>query len=360
MLILQILSLLFFALAVPVGIGAGVAAFVDRQGKNIWFIWMSGQLISMALFQIVAVPVILLQKKWGLLDGRAFLVTALLFGGVTVVLALAGTIIWAKKQAGRKVLRVVKQSPSRTEKILWAAVGAILLLQLFLAVFLAFADSDDAYYLATAAITEHSDTMYIILPYTGGSTGVDIRHGLAPFPVWVAYLARVSGMHTTVIAHIVLPLLFIPLTYAVYGMIGNKLLKGKSSQLALFMMFTELLILWGNYSYYTAETFLVTRTGQGKAALANLIIPALFLLLYLMGERISENKRIEKGLWILLFALVTASCLCSTLSGFLVTVLLGLYCFCIVGVFKKWRMLLPFFACLLPAVCYSGLYILLQ
>lgn len=360
MLILQILSLLFFALAVPVGMGAGVAAFVERQEKNICFIWMSGQLLSMALFQIVTVPVILLQEKWDLLNYGAFSVAVLLFGCPAVLAAVAGSVIWFKKWGRHKTLRLVKNNPGRAEKLLWPAVGVILLIQLFLAAFLAFSDGDDAYYLAVASVTESGESMYMVLPYTGGTTGLDTRHCLAPFPVWIAFLARVSGFHTAIVAQIAIPILFIPLTYAVYGMIGNRLLKEKRGQLAVFMIFTELLVLWGNYSLYTAETFLMTRSRQGKAALGNLIIPALFLLLYLMGERIAENKRIEKGLWILLFALVAASCLCSTLGGFLVAVLLGLFWVCIIAAFRKWRMLLPSLICLLPAVCYIGLYMLLQ
>lgn len=360
MIVLQILSLLFFALAVPVGMGAGVAAFVDRQEKNICFIWMAGQLLSMALFQIVTLPVILLQEKTDSLYGRAFSLDALLFGGLTIAGALLGGIIWLKKWGKRKPLRMVKKRLSRTDKILWAVVGAILLIQLFLEVFLAFSDGDDAYYLATATITEYSDSMYMVLPYTGGATGLDTRHGLAPFPVWIAFLAKVSGMHAAVIAQIAIPILLIPLTYAVYGMIGSRLVKGVRTHLAVFMIFTELLVLWGNYSLYTAETFLMTRTGQGKAALGNLIIPSLFLLLYMMGERIAANKRIEISLWLLIFALVTASCLCSTLGGFLVAVLLGLFCICVMGVFRKWKLLLPSLICLLPAAFYIGLFILLQ
>lgn len=360
MLILQILSLLFFALAVPVGMGAGVAAFVDGQEKNICFIWMAGQLLSMALFQIVTVPIILLQEKWEFITGKAFYVTVLLFGCLTVLSALIGGAVWLQKCGKHKALHLVKNNPGRMEWILWSAVGAILLVQLFLAVFLAFSDGDDAYYLATATITESGNSMYRVLPYTGGTTELDTRHGLAPFPVWIAFLARVSGFHAATVARIALPLIFIPLTYAVYGMIGNRLLKEKRRRLAIFMIFTELLVLWGNYSLYTAETFLMTRTRQGKAALGNLIIPALFLLLYLIGERIAENKRIEKSLWILLFVLVTASSLCSTLGGFLVAVLLGLFCFCIIVAFRKWRICLPSLLCLLPAVCYIGLYMLLQ
>lgn len=360
MIILQILSLLFFALAVPVGMGAGAAAFVDRQEKNICFIWLAGQLLSMALFQVVTVPVILLQEKWRFLDRRAFSVVALLFGILTVASAFAGGTIWIKKWGGRKALRVVEERRNKAETLLWCAVGIILLLQLFFAVFLAFSDGDDAYYLATATITEYSDSMYTILPYTGGTTGLDTRHGLAPFPLWITFFARVSGIHTAVIAHIVLPLLLIPLTYSIYYMIGSRLVKGKRAHLAVFMIFTQLLVLWGNYSLYTAETFLMTRTGQGKAVLGNLIIPALFLLLYMMGERIAENKRIERCLWILMFALVTASCLCSTLGGFLVAVLLGLFCVCVIGVFRKWKLLIPSLICLLPAAFYIGLFILLQ
>lgn len=359
MLILRILSLLFFAVVLPLGMGAGAAAFVDRQERNIGFMWMAGQLTAMALFQAVAVPVILLQEKLGFLYGGGFSLVVWIFGCASGAAAVAGGAVWLKKRGRRTALRIVEK-PKKTTVCLWTAVGALLLLQLFLAVYLSFPDGDDAYYVAVSTITEASDRMYLLHPYVGETTKLDIRHGLAPFPVWIAFLARVSGIHPAIVSKIAMPLLLIPLTYVIYGMTGSRFLKGRREGLAVFMLFIELLVMWGNYSIYTAETFLMTRTRQGKAALGNLVIPAMIFLFCLIGERMAENKKTEKGLWTLLFAAVTAAGLCSTLGSVLVILLLGMFCLCAAAVYKRWKLLLPAAVCILPGLANTGLYLLLR
>lgn len=352
MLVLQIGILLLFMVAVPLGTGAGMAAFVDRQEKNAGFMWMAGYLVLLAVFQILSVPLII--------KGAHFSTLALWFAVLCVLLFAAGVTVWLYHMRKRPALQVVKEKAGKREIILWAVFGALLFLQLFLAGYLTFADGDDAYFVTVATIADGTDTLYLYLPYTGGTTSLDMRHALAPFPLYIAFLARVTGLHTATVAHIVLPVVFIPLTYCIYGLIGSRLLKGKSRQLPVFMIFTELLILWGNYSLYTAETFLMTRTRQGKAALGNIMVPAFFLLVYLVGERLAENKRVERSLWVLLFSLTTFSCLCSTFGGFLTAVLFGAFGLCALITYRRWRLLLPLALCLLPAAVYMGMYMILK
>ena len=77
--------------------------------------------------------------------------------------------------------------------LLWLCFLALLAFQLVQAVRMAYADGDDAYYVAISAITQDAENMYVKLPYTGGETGLDARHGLAPFPIWISFLARMAG-----------------------------------------------------------------------------------------------------------------------------------------------------------------------
>lgn len=352
MLILQIGLLLLFMVAVPLGIGAGIAAFVDRQERNAGFMWMAGYLVLLAVFQILSVPLII--------KGAHFSTLVLWFAMLCVLLSAAGIGVRLYHMRKRSALRAMKDKAGKREIVLWAVFGALLLLQLFMAGYLSFADGDDAYFVTVSTIADGTDTMYFYLPYTGGTTSLDMRHALAPFPLYIAFLARVTGFHAATVAHIVMPVILIPLTYCIYGLIGSRLLKGKRRQLPVFMIFTALLILWGNYSLYTAETFLMTRTRQGKAALGNIMVPAFFFLAYLVGERLAEKKKVEKSLWLLLFCLTAFSCLCSTFGGFLTAVLFGAFGLCALITYKRWRLLLPLALCLLPAAVYMGMYMMLK
>lgn len=381
MIVLQILRLLFFAAVLPVCLGAGVTAFAEERERSIGFMWAAGQLVFMALFQILSVPVILLQEKVSFQPYGAFSVLAFFFTLTALTGSVAGIFLWRFRRGkerkaspgetagtgGLKKMRCAAAAMNKKTLLLWAVFGAGLLAQFFLVFALAFSDGDDAYYTAVANVTVASDTMYQIAPYTGEWTGLDIRHCLAPFPILVAYLSKMSGFHPLVTANIAMPLLMLSLTYCVYGLIGRRLLREKDSpssekswRFPVYMIFVEIGILWGNSSLYTAETFLMTRSRQGKAALANLIIPAVFLLMYMLAEGYSEERKGKGALWTLTAAAVTASCLCSTLGGFLLMVLLALFGICLLAVCRKWKLLPPLLLCMVPAVGYISLYLLLK
>lgn len=350
--VLQILVLFFFMVIVPLAMGAGVSVFVNKAEKNIYFMWVAGYLIMFAVFQIIAIPMIL----------KMCALTTLVwsFGTVCVLGALAGGIVRFVRGKRSATLRVVKEKErDKVAVVLWALFGVLLLIQLTAAVFMVCGDGDDSYYVAAATVAESSDKMYRILPYIGGPTSLDYRHALAPLPMFVAFLGRVTGLHTAALSHVALQFFLIPVTYCIYGLLGDRLFKGKKRAVAVFMIFVAIAIMWGNVSVYTAETFLLTRTRQGKASLANLAIPAVILLLYMVGERLAENKKVEKTLWGILFAAVTTACFFSTFGGFLTALLLGVTGLCMIVTYKKWRLILPLGISVIPAAVYSVIYIML-
>ena len=120
------------------------------------------------------------------------------------------------------------------------------------------------------------DSLYRINPYTGRSAPLDVRHALALFPIWEAFIAGMSGIHPVIVMHSVMPLLLIPLTYLLYFRIGKELFGRKRIMLPVFMILMALFQIFGNVSVYTNETFFLTRTWQGKSVAGNFILPAVF------------------------------------------------------------------------------------
>ncbi len=350
--ILQIVILLFFMAVIPLALGAGMTAFLQKEKRNVCLMLVSGYMVMFALFQIIAIPMI---EKMCTLTALVWV-----FSITCIVGAVLGGTIWWVKVGKRPVLREVTENrKDHAATVLWILFGILLLVQLLMAVFFVFADGDDAYYVAAATVAEASDKMYRILPYTGGPTSLDYRHSLAPLPMYIAFLARVTGLHTATVAHIMMQVFLIPLTYCVYGLLGDKLFKGKKRAVAAFLIFTAIAVMWGNTSVYTAETFLLTRTRQGKATLAALAIPMLILLMYMIGERLAEKKKVEYVLWVLVFATVTAACLCSSFGGFLTALLLGVTGLCMVVTYRRWWLTVHFTVCVMPAMVYSVMYIVL-
>ena len=347
--LIQILILVLLLGVVPLFVG-GIFARVDKEGLNLPLRWVSGQMLLWAGFQVICVPAVM--KK---ADFRMVVVLFAVYMGVLFLISL-GTEI--KYLAGRQKEQRVKSDFKPGTGILWLIFWSLLLFQLVQAVRLTYADGDDAYYVAVSTVTESSDRMYTAIAYTGLSTEQDLRHGLAPFPIWIAFLARVSGMPVVMTAHLAVAVTLIAMGYAALALIGNQLF-GSRAQVPLFLIFAEILVLFGGYSIYSSENFMIARSRQGKAALSSLVIPFLIFLLLYLFRKMDEGKKVYARYYLLVLAAVTTGCLCSTMGALLCCTLIGTAG--VVGFFlyRDVKRLLPLLFCCLPGIVYALLYVLL-
>lgn len=351
MLIVQIAVLSFILFVVPALVGV-LFAGERKETVGLPFFWVSGQILLWAGFLIISIPLILAEKSFSLL--------VTIFGIYTGVLTAGGVIRMARLVRGKKMCAGKNTPNGRSAvRILWLGFAVLLILQLVLTAFMAYEEGDDAFYVATATLTEGSDTMYRILPYTGMTTGLDARHGLAPFPVWVAYLARLSCMHAAVVSQIVLPLVLILMAYAIYYLIACQLFEKDTKKIPFFMIMTELLVIFGGYSVYSAENFLLVRASQGKAVIANIILPFLLYLMMLLLKKLQHQERANVFFWGLLASTMIAGCLCSTLGTMLTCMFLGIVGVCAVFAYRKWSVLVPMALCCVVPAGIAFLYFML-
>ena len=361
--IIGFLVLIVWLLVIPVCIGGIPAAFVDKQSKSPAFLCIAGYMLMWAVFQVICVPCVLLEEKYyGMFPAVVYG-----FGGVSILMALTGSILWYRRCRGTKsgqskagaANRKLKTALSGKEKIAWVIFGLLLTVQLAASVFMTYGDGDDAFYVVVSTLTEASDTLYKIMPYSIGETGLDIRHGLAPFPIWIAFLARISGFKVAFVAHVAVGTFLIGLTYVIYYKIGELLWEDRRENLPIFLSFTALLVMFGDYSYKTPENFMIARSRQGKAALGNIIVPVIIMLLLMIFKQIQEQKKVQWMLWVLLCATVIAACLCSTLGTFLMCLLLGVAGLCAGVVYRHLRLTICMAVCCVPAVVFAAMYFLL-
>lgn len=363
-LIIQILILALMMYGLPVAVGYCIRAIsgkdADAKGISLPFVWIAGQMLLWAVFQLVCVPAILLEKE--------FQYVVKVFGALAVLLGVLGIGLWClnrrkgslhvvvKDEAHSPVSMIGKTAAEGGKIIPWVIFALLLLFQLVQAVRLAYGDGDDAYYVAVSSITEDAETMYRKLPYTGGSTSVDIRHGLAPFPIWIAFLARVSGIRVVSVAHVAVPLMLIPMTYGIFYLLGQRLFKGREKLLPMFLIFTEILVLFGDYSFYTAEHFMLARSRQGKAALGSIVLPMLLYLMFVLLDRLQEQKKLSARFWVLLCSVMITGCLCSSMGAFLACLMVAVTGLCAAVSYRRWRVLVPLALCCVPCVFYVLLY----
>lgn len=352
--IIQILMSGVLLFLVPAVVGT-LFEKVNIGPKKPLFYWISGQMLLWAAFQLISVPMILKQCKFSQLQ-KVYSLFLLVLSAFAII-----SLVWRLRKASKlEKEKLQKESIDGNSIFLWMVFGALLLLQLVLSVCLAYEEGDDAFYVAISTSTEQSDWMYQSLPYTGLTTGLDARHGLAPFPIWIVYLAKMAGLPAVTMAQVVLPLFVILMTYGVYYLLAEYLLADKRKWIPLFMIIVELMYLFGGYSDYSAENFLLVRATQGKAVMANVIIPTLIYLLFRLMAYIESEQKPKFVYWLLLAFAMVAGCLCSTLGTLLSCMIVGVVGICTVVVYKNWKVFIPLMiSCIIPAV-FALLYFLLR
>ena len=372
MLVIKGAGLIFWLVVIPFCMGLIPIRWIPAGKRNAGVVFIAGYLVMLPLCWLVAVPCILLVKYY------SFRTMAVWFTVLALLTAAAGAGLAAwdfreKKWISLKPELADVRRMGLEVKIEWILFFALVGWQLYKAFTLASFDGDDAEYVAQSLVTQQSETMYLIKPYTGGTTSLDIRHSLAVLPVWTAYIGRMTGVHATILAHSILPFLFIPLTYMVYYEIGKHLLRKKGEYLPVFMVIMALLQMFGNVSIFTNETFFLTRTWQGKSVAANFVIPAtVWLLLWIFDRGDGQEeagrtgnagrpvKEVQAGMWLLLCLTNMTAGVCTSMVAFLNVVLVAAVAFWMAVVERKFLILVQAgFACA-PNVIYMVLYLFLH
>lgn len=364
---IQIINFLFWLAAVPFCIGQIPAYFMpgerSTQGarRTTGVVFLAGYLLMWSVFEVIAIPAVIL------IQYDNFLFVLRWFMAAAILLSIAGILLWYLREKRRReevrpvlLSDLVRHKVSLEVRIEWLLFLALVGFQLYMSVTRASFDGDDAYYVVQSLMAQQNGGMYKNLPYTGRSSPLDIRHALAVFPMWVAFVAVKADLHATIVSHVIMPLVLIPLSYLVYYEIAKVLLASRKENIPVFMIIMGLFQLFGNVSIYTNETFFLTRTWQGKAVVGSFVIPMLFLMLLWLYA--GEKKREEQnaGLWIMLVCLNMTAGVCSSIAVFLLAILLAAAAFCLMIVEWDFRIPVKLGLTCIPNIVYVVLYVILK
>ncbi len=324
-----------------------------------------GLMLSWGILYVIAVPIMILQAlSWGTENAYAKMAVfgsnsvVLLYSIALVVITAAGLIKCAVSLKKRDKLAAPISVLGKAEMIYLSIFLALVLFQLYKAVFFAYADGDDAYYVAVSELMGNGEnSLYIKNPYTGGPTSLQLRYAMAPFPLWVGYFARIFGIKATVVSHVCMPIILIPVTYIIYNMIGEKLFEANKEKKYIFLCLLAVFILFAHYSYNSAEVFLLTRTRQGKAALANIVIPLMFCFFQNLASKDEFKVNISDYIKIELVAIATM--LTSVFGNILVLIMLfGLFIYSFIRR-AKWKDRILVATMAIPSLVVVGVYFLM-
>ena len=337
------------AVLIPFLMGCALLPVMNPKDKIAPAVMLYGWMFLFALFEILAVPCVILRASMTLLSA--------LYGGALILVSLLGGILLILQL--RKKDGAFRWLPSLRGASAWTKSGTVLFL-ILLALTLVYLcthiyiEGDDAYYVVISQDALQKDSLYLTDPYTGYPLGsVDVRHGLCPMPLFVAFLSGLSGISPLVLCHMWICPVFIMITMGIYALLGSRLLRKSLSYLPLFMLFILAFYLFGHVSAYTAEAFLMNRTWEGKSVFANIALPMFWVGVWdYCGKE--ERGRAEV---LLLLVVLTALLGTTTAVMYLAAALgvLSLY----VGIRKKsFREFMKIAVLLIPCLLVGILYLM--
>lgn len=345
-----VLRILIVMFVLPLLCGSFFAARLRRyEGRGFLLnAYLFGWIAIFVLFELICTPYVVMLGKFS--DFYRVFNVFVLCAAVISGAAAAITLYRSEKRTDKNET-AAQEKTAWWAWLLWMLVIASVLAQMVFFYFYNHMNGDDSYYVAQSVITDLVDTMFQRDAYTGTPMGLDVRHALAVLPVFVTWLARVCGLHAATAAHAVWGPVLLAVCYGAYALVGKALFAKNRNAVPVFVLFVQAWYLFGNVSIFTPETFLYTRTWQGKAVFANIILPIAFYLLYRV---LTEWKTIYI---VLLMMLSVAGIFTTTASVYLLTALYGITALYCLFTQKSFRKCLNILLCAAPAFVYGLLYL---
>lgn len=344
---LQVLLAFFWLLLVPFGSGLWLTSKLPKENQSIGMIFLNGYLIMIAFFQCFYLGFLVM-------GSTSFKALTWIFGILIVIFSGVSSTL------GRKTLKECWSKLKNKEAIILKAVFSLFLItQVVMRLLQQVFDGDDAFYIATAVNSYTSGTMNYINPYTGMASGeLDMRHAFAAAPTWLAFLSKVTIIHPAIMGHSILAPVLIILHYLIVLQIGNVFFKDKKNEKYLFASLVALFNMYGYVSIYTAQTFFLTRTWQGKSIFANLFLPVMLLMLLWMGDK-TKDVKVENILYLVAGIIMFAGSSMTTMAVVLLPMVFMLGVFFLAIYRKEPRMLLKGGLACLPVLMVGLLYVLM-
>lgn len=321
--------------AVPYMVGNGISTVLGIEksyAKNylfgMFFIWASTQLL--------AVPLILLKQS--------FWVVVILMSAI-----ILGMVVWGVYL--NKFPKLCFVSCKLVEKAALIIMVAFMIAMLFSNLFTQHIDQDDSRFVVNAVDMLRTNRMYLTNLVTGEAfetwQGELVKDVTSPWAVYIAFCAKLTCTNAAVMAHTVLPQVLMICSYAVFWLISEVFFKNDIVNRCIFVCLILFLNLYGYYSIYNAETFYLTRLWQGKAVVAAIGIPGIFLISMWLYDTEKYKSHI-----ILLAMLNMAMCLMSGMGLIIGAVMLG----CIGMIFgickKNWKLSVLMWSLCIPNAIY--------
>ncbi|MFP3155320.1 DUF6077 domain-containing protein [Lachnospiraceae bacterium ZAX-1] len=342
----NIMLIVLWFLVVPILVGRLCMAKGIGNSLKIFSAMPAGYMVLFALFEVITLPMLYMKKELHLLT--------LIWSAVCILLSVASLVFrpFPVKFMVHNVKIHLKEKPW----ILMLLAGVFIFSQMVLLSYFQHIDEDDAFYVGSAVAAYDTDTIFEYDAYTGEAyKKLPARYVLSPFPVYLAVVSKLTLLRPAETAHTVMPIIFILLAYIVDFNIAGVLFPGEQKSKYLFLILISVLNIYGNFSVYTTSSFLLFRIWQGKAVLANIVLPFAF---YQMAQILKNGKSNRR--WCVMFAAMTAACMVSSMGVFLAPMMLGAMALVCAASRKKFMFLGKATICVLPCMLLGIAYLAMR
>lgn len=323
---------------------------ITRKEDTILEKLIVGFLTLLGVIQIIAIPMIFLYCRFNKLKIAVLLAICaclLLFGYMCITKKLQIGI--SDKRAFAKLKTI-----SQKEKILFAVLVLLIIGQLGYTLLFTHTDMDDAFYVVTAVDTVNTDTMYQIDPNTGEALNAfPVRYVLSPFPMVYALIGSLFKVSPTIIAHILIPLIVIPLCYVTTYLLSRRLLGEEREKVFFMTIIVAILMMFQGATSYSTGSFLLLRSWQGKSILATVIIP--FVIYLFLGYKDYKEKKTE--FWMKLLVVLIAGANVSSMGIMLTPIAVVVMGFITALMERKWKPIIGSILCCIPSGIYALMYV---
>ena len=329
-----ILAIIFFGVA-PVLLGNTICGMLGIDIK-VSRSYVTGYIGLWALLQLITVPLVLLKQN--------FMIVVVAVSVVVIALIIYGI---KKKYYGFSI----PEFKNTGSKIAFTIMCLAILALLVVTAIMQHADADDSRFVVNAVDIVRTNKMFLTNPATGESIpiweGELVKDVTSPWAVFIAYCSKVTDIHPTIMAHTVLQLVLTFIMCLVYWMLSEVFFKDDTSGRSIFVSLVLLIIVYGSYSVYSAETFAIARIWQGKAVVASIGIPLIFMICMWIYDDIKH-----RGNYVLLVLNTMAMCHMSGMGIIVSVIMTGCMGF-VYGIAKKnIKVFLGMFISVVPGVVY--------
>lgn len=345
MIVIKGLLVVLAAIGVPVVLGILVTEHMEEKYRgHLLANWVFGVAIMFCELQLMAVPLII--------KDCAFHTLFYLYVAIIVL-----EVILVLSRHAKDIVIMVKNIPTKLKKggIIGLLVILSILMQGFMLSYFEHTDDDDARFVPSAVAAVEKDMMFEENPVTGDLLYSRIsevfKDMVSPWIMFWAVLSKVSMIHPAILMHSIVPLIFIPLAYAVYWLLAGCLFEEHEKKL-VFVGLVSAIHIFSGYSVYNSGAFLLFRIWQGKALFASIFVPLLFFL----ALRLFQGEKPKLRDYATIAMTSCGACMTSGFGIVLTAMFWGLISVIYAVAKKAPKVMIGLWIAMVPCVIYGFLY----